>query len=320
MPPYFALWSRVADFAPERLVELLVNREVVRATLMRCTVHLVTADDCLALRPAVAPVIDRQLTGNPGRAAELKKIDDLGALAAAAREYLKEPRGAKELGAHLAAAWPQCKPAELARIAQFVVPVLQTPPRGVWGKSAQPAWTAIEDWLDRPLERPAQVGAALRRYLAAYGPASVADMQKWSGLGGLAEVVAGLDLRTYRDEAGRVLYDLPDATLPAEDAPAPVRFLAEYDSAILSHADRARIIDAAHVPAVVAKNGIVKGTFLVDGFVRGVWSEAGGSVSVTPFVGLSAIETEAVEAEGAALAAFAAPGRATPRVTIQSAQ
>ncbi|GAA2719070.1 winged helix DNA-binding domain-containing protein [Actinocorallia aurantiaca] len=316
IPPYFGLWSRVEGFAPEDLAGPLTERRAVRATLMRCTVHVVTADDCRRLRHVMGPVIDRQLYGNPGRAAELKKIPDLERLAEAARELLAEPRGSKELGELLAERWPQCKPAELARIAQFVVPVVQTPPRGLWGRSSRPAWAAVESWLGSPVDRTAEVGEVVCRYLAAFGPASVADMQKWSGLTGLTEICSRLELRTFRDEQGRLLYDVPDAPLPDEDAPAPVRFLAEYDNAILSHADRSRIIDDLHVAKVISKNGIVKGTVLVDGFVAGVWKLEKAALTVTPFAALSAMHAEEVEAEGHRLAAFAEPAARARSVRI----
>lgn len=308
MPPYFGLWSRLDGFEPAGLARPLLDKSVVRATLMRCTVHVVTADDCLLLRPLMAPVIDKQLFGNPGRAAELKKVDDIGELAEAARELLDEPRGTKELGERLGVRWPHCKPAELARAAQFLVPVLQTPPRGVWGNNGgQPAWAAIESWLGRPLDTGGRLGHVLSRYLAAFGPASVADMQKWSGLSGLAKVCAGLELRTFRDERGKQLLDVPGVPLPGEDAPAPVRLLAEYDNAILSHADRSRIMDEAYVGKVVTKNGIVRGAVLVDGFVQGIWHLDRQSLLITPFRAFTKAEVADVEDEGARLLAFAVP-------------
>ncbi|GAA3122281.1 winged helix DNA-binding domain-containing protein [Planomonospora alba] len=316
-PPYFGLWSRVKGFEPDDLARLVLDRRVVRANLMRCTVHLVTADDCLALRRVTAPVIERGLRANPDRVAELEKIPDLAEFAEAARELLAEPRGIKELGELLAPRWPRCEPAELARIAQYVVPSLQTPPRGLWGRSSRPAWAAIESWLGRPIPAEADPGPLLLRYLAAFGPATVADMQQWSGLNGLAEVCARLELRTFRDERGRTLLDLPDAPLPGPDAPAPVRFLAEYDNAILSHADRSRIIDRSLLGGVVTKNGIVRGTVLVDGFVRATWKiERPGTVAVTPFAKLSGADAAAVEEEGLRLLAFAAPAAQAHDVRI----
>lgn len=316
IPPYFGLWSRMEEFVPDDLAELMAGRKAVRASLMRCTVHLVTADDCLRLRHVMGPVIERQLRASPARAAVLAEHAVREALTEAAKEALAEPCGNKELGERLAKRWPEHDPAELARLGQFLVPALQTPPRGLWGKSGMPAWAEMEGWLGRPVDRAARVGDVLLRYLAAFGPASAADMQKWSGLNGLAEVCAGLDLRTFRDEQGRLLYDLPDLPFPDEDAPVPVRLLAEYDNALLSHADRSRIIDAAHLPRVVTKNGIVKGTVLVDGFVGGTWKLDKGTVALTPFASWSAADTEAVEAEAHRLLAFAAPRAKAPKVVF----
>ncbi len=316
VPPYFGLWSRIEGFVPDDLAELVAGRKAVRASLMRCTVHLVTADDCLRLRHVMGPVLDRQLRGSAERAALLAKFADLEVLAEAAREVLAEPRGSKEIGERLGERWPEHDPAELARLAQYLVPALQTPPRGLWGRSGMPAWAEMESWLGRPVDRTAQVGDVLLRYLAAFGPASVADMQKWSGLSGLAEVCAGLDLRAFRDEKGRVLYDLPDQPFPDEDAPVPVRLLAEYDNAVLSHADRSRIMDAEHVPRVVTKNGIVRGTVLLDGFVGGTWKLDKGTLTLTPFTPWSTTDTEQAEAEAHRLLAFATPKTKTPKVTF----
>ncbi|MBX6383273.1 MAG: AlkZ family DNA glycosylase [Microbispora sp.] len=305
LPPYYGLWSRVAGFRPEDLERLIESRRVVRATLMRCTIHAVTADDCLTLRPLLAPVIDKQLTGNPARAAELRKIDDLPALATAAAELLTEARDGKELGALLAKRWPDCNPTQLSRIAQFVVPVLQVPPRGLWGRTDGPMWQTIESWLGRPLDPAPSIDRVILRYLAAFGPATAADVQRWSGLSALGGVLKRLKLATYKDPMGRQLFDLPDAPRPDPDTEAPVRLLAEYDNVLLSYADRSRIMDDAYRPRVIEKNGIVHGTVLVDGFVQGVWNFDDSNLVITPFRALSAAERAEVEQEAGRLLAFA---------------
>lgn len=326
LPPYYGLWSRIEDFRPEELARLILDRRVVRASLMRGTVHLVTADDCLTLRPLFTALLERLLHAVPARAAELRKIPDLAALRETAARLLREARGARELGALLAERWPQCDPAELARAAQYLVPTVQVPPRGVWGKAAQPAWMTVESWLGRPLAAAPAVEAVVLRYLAAFGPASVADMQKWSGLSGLGEVADRLRprLRTFRDGQGRELFDLPDAPRPDPETPAPIRLVAEFDNLILAHADRSRVIAEADVRRVITKNGIVRGTVLVDGFVRGIWTLARerkekATVVVTPFRPVSGAHAEAVTKEALRLLAFAEPAAQAHDVRFQTA-
>ena len=150
------------------------------------------------------------------------------------------------------------------------------------------------------------------RYVAAFGPATVADAQAWSGLTGLREVVGRLrpQLRTFRDEQGRELFDLPDAPRPDPDTPVPVRLVAEFDNLILSHADRSRIIGDAARQRIFTKNGIFPGTVLAGGYVAGMWrisrSRGTAVLAVELFGPLSARDRDALEAEGARLLSFAA--------------
>ncbi|MPZ28142.1 MAG: winged helix DNA-binding domain-containing protein [Micromonosporaceae bacterium] len=312
-PPYFGLWSRLAGFDPAELGRLLVDRRVVRAPLMRATIHLVAAGDCRPLRRLLQPIFDRALVSNPDRSPALAGIDQPRLAAATGDLLAEQPRTSKALGAQLAQRWPDRDPAALAHGAQQLVALVQVPPRGVWGAAGQPTWTTVDSWLETP-PQPAPALAAeelVRRYLAAFGPAAVADAQHWSGLTGLGEVVERMDLRSYQDEPGRVLFDLPEATLPDPDTPAPVRFVAPFDNLVIGHADRTRVITDNHRRRVFTTNGIVKGTVLVDGFVAGCWrldqrrSEA--TLTVEPFVPLSPVDRAAVESEGAGLLGFAAP-------------
>ncbi|MFF7247317.1 winged helix DNA-binding domain-containing protein [Embleya sp. NPDC008237] len=282
-PPYVGLWTRLADFVPTELADLLTDRRAVRLGLMRGTVHLVTAADCLALRPVVQPIYDADLYRNQLHGLGDSKVD-VAELVAAGRELMSEqPLTAKALGLALAERFPGEDPKVLAHALRSRAPLVQVPPRALWGRSGQSACTTAEHWLDRPLAAETAPDAMLLRYLAAFGPATVADMQTWSGLGRLREVVDRLrpNLAVYRDEAGRELFDLPDAPLPPEDAPTPVRFLPEFDNILLSHADRSRIISEEHRRRVFTVNGIIRATFLVDGLVAGVWrlTRAGKPVS-----------------------------------------
>jgi hypothetical protein len=310
-PPYYGLWSRLDGFRPADLAELLLSRKVVRIGLMRGTIHLVSADDCLSLRPALQTVLERGLRANFGRG--LTDVDR-AELARAGRALVEErPMTFSEIGGALAPRWPQHPPNALAQGVRALVPLVQVPPRAVWGQAGQAAHTSAEAWLGRPLAASASPDEVVLRYLAAFGPATVADAQAWSGLTGLREVVGRLEpwLRTFRDEQGRELFDLPDAPRPDPDTPAPVRLVAEFDNLILSHADRARVISEPDRQRLYSKNGIFPGTVLIDGFVRGTWrvtAARGVAVLAIELFGEADGDRDAVVAEGERLLGFAAPG------------
>ncbi|MFJ4186724.1 winged helix DNA-binding domain-containing protein [Kitasatospora sp. NPDC089509] len=310
-PPYLGLLSRLDGFTPDGLSTLLEQRAAVRIALQRGTIHLVTAEDCRTLRPLLQPVLDQALTTTYGK--RLAGLD-LAALAAEARTLVEaEPRTFQQLGALLAAGRPERDPAALAQAARCLLPLVQVPPRGLWGRTGPAAHTTAEAWLGRPLDpAPAAAPDALvLRYLAAFGPASAADLRKWSGLGGLAPVLKRLtpQLLTFRDERGRLLYDLPEAPRPAPDTPAPVRLVAPFDNLLLSHADRGRVLPEEYKERVMTVNGLVAGTLLVDGLVAGTWQLTGAAeVVVRPFGRLARAEREAAEAEARRVLAFAGGG------------
>lgn len=279
--------------------------------LMRGTVHLVTARDCLALRPVVAPVLERQLGHSTGG----KLIAGIGTaeLAAAGRALVEQrPRSTVELGELMARRWPDRDPTALSMAVRCLVPLVQLPPRGVWGAGGQPTVTTAEGWLGRPLDDDTSPDATVLRYLAAFGPATVADVQAWSGLTRLREVAQRLrpQLRTFHDEQGRELLDLPDAPRPDPDTPAPVRFLPEFDNVLLSHADRSRVISDEHRKRVSTRNGMVPGSVLVDGYFRGTWKitrkRQAATLAIDAYTRPSKKDTAAVTEEGARLLAFAA--------------
>jgi hypothetical protein len=311
-PPYYGLWSRLDGFRPEDLSSLILERRVVRIGLMRGTIHLVSADDCLRLRPAVQSVLERGLRANFGR--QLTDVDR-AALARAGRALVEDrPMTFSELGGALAPRWPQYPPNALAQGVRALVPLVQVPPRAVWGQAGQAAHTSAEAWLGRPLAASASPDQVVLRYLAAFGPATVADAQAWSGLTRLREVTERLRkrLRTFRDEQGRELFDLPDAPRPDRDTPAPVRLVAEFDNLILSHADRTRVISEPDRQRLYTKNGIFPGTVLIDGFVRGMWritiARRAAVLTVEMFGPVGGRDRDAVAAEGERLLEFAAPG------------
>ncbi|MFI5682207.1 winged helix DNA-binding domain-containing protein [Streptomyces cellulosae] len=295
-PPYYALAARLDGFAPAELSGLMADREVVRIVSMRSTIHTHTAADCLTLRPLVQPARDRELTQfRKG----LQGVD-LDRLAALARDLVEaEPRTMKQLREALLAQWPDADPQALAVAARCKLPLVQVTPRGLWGRSGQVALTTAEHWLSRPAEPAPTPDATVLRYLAAFGPASVKDMQTWAGLTRLREVFERLrpGLLTFRDEHGVELFDLPDAPRPDPDTPAPPRFLPEFDNLLLSHADRARVVPPEHRGRTWQGNQAHR-TVLVDGFVAGVWKLEGDALVVEPFGPLTAEQRHEVSEEG----------------------
>ena len=309
-PPYFGLWTRLHGFHHVHLSDLIARRRVVRLALMRSTIHLVTARDALRLRPVVQPVIVRGAHGSYGR--RLAGLD-LDALAAAARALVEEhPRTYSDIGATLATRWPERDPAALASAARALVPLVQVPPRGLWGVPGQAAHTTLEAWLGRRPAGRVAPSRLVRRYLAAFGPASVRDAQAWSGLTRLRDVFERLRsaLRVFRAESGEELFDLPDAPRPAADADAAPRFLPEFDNVLLAYVDRSRMIDTRWREAVF-NGGMIRSTVAIDGFVHGTWAlrRRGRTMtlSIDLFAPLRAEARAAMMQEGDRLLAFAVP-------------
>jgi hypothetical protein len=306
--PYTALWSRLDGFRPESLAELLEQRQVVRIAVMRSTVHLVSADDCLLLRPLMQPVLDAELA----RYRDLRGVD-VDAVLAFARKLVEErPRSGTELRAALAERFPRHDASDLAYACRNFLAFVQVPPRGVWGKTSQVRSTTAEAWLGRPLVSRPSIDDVVLRYFGAFGPATVADASAWSRLTGLPEVVERLRprLRTFRDERGRELFDLPDAPRPAEGTPAPARYLPEYDNALLSHADRSRFVSDEVRARLSRVSGPIHGAVLSDGFLCGLWrldrEPETAVLTVSQAERLTRRATAALEAEGRRLVRFLA--------------
>ncbi|BBH66347.1 hypothetical protein ACTI_30320 [Actinoplanes sp. OR16] len=300
--PYLSLWSRLPGFRHDDLTGLLGDRIVVRSALLRGTQHLCTAEDFRWLRPTLQPSLDR-FAGRGGRLDGL----DQDALVEAAREILADgPVGRPEITRRLAAKFPGVDADWLKLVVHLRLALLHPPPAGTWRHRGRVACVLAEDWIGQPLAPGPSPETLVLRYLAAFGPASVKDIQVWSGLTRLRGLVAGL--RVFKNEKGVDLYDLPDAPLADEGVPAPVVFLTEFDNALLGHADRDRIIHPVDRPLITPGWSIVRPTVLVDGFAEATWSISGSAVTVAPFRPLSAKDRAAVEAEGERLLAFAAPG------------
>lgn len=310
--PYVALWSRLERFRHHDLARLITDRRSVRTTLMRGTIHLVTARDCRAMWPVMRPFLERRFRGNPwGR--NLAGFD-LDQVLEAGRQLVEaRPMTNSQLASLLHERWPDRDKTSLAAAVRYLLPMVQVPPRGIWGARGPAAHTTAESWLGRSLGTNTAPDRMIRRYLAAFGPATVADMRTWSGLAGLREVAERLRprLRTFRDEHGRELFDVPDAPLPDPDTAAPPRFLPTFDNIALSHDDRSRIIsedDRRRLTAESYQGNF--GTVLTGGFVRGTWKVERRDQAATLLITLlkrpSKEDADAVMNEAARLLPFVA--------------
>jgi hypothetical protein len=270
-PPFIGLWARIQGFDPKDLIQALHRREVIRATMMRGTIHLVSAGDYVALRGLVAqpPAVTLRILGD--RAAGLDPDEVLPV----ARELLERaPRDFNQLRALLQEAFPKLNDRALGFVVRHHLPLVMVPTDDRWGFPASAAFTLAEGWLGAPPSDSGGAEALAPRYLAAFGPASAADLQTWAGVKGMKPVLDGLRprLREFEDERGRVLFDLADGPRPDGDLPAPPRFLPDFDSLVLAHDDRTRVLADEHRGLVATKNLRIRATFLHDGFARGTWT------------------------------------------------
>ena len=311
--PYVGLWSRLQGFTHEELSDLVRTRRAVRISLMRNTIHLVTTRDARRLKPVFQPLHERgYLRGSPwGKA---MRDADLGALMRAGHEIMGErPRTIAELRKELATRFPDQDSEALAYGVRYMVPLVFTTPRGIWGARGQVTLTTVDAWLG-PTGPAIEPDELVLRYLAAFGPASAADFRAWSGLA-MRPAFEGLRprLKTFQDKHGKELFDLPRAPRPDEATTVPVRFLPDYDNILLAHADRTRIMAPGQHVGLFSSNGIMKGSVLVDGFVRAGWLPIKGKnstvLAIAAFVKpISKAEKPAIEAEGMRLLDFLAPG------------
>jgi DNA glycosylase AlkZ-like len=314
LDPYTGLWSRLERFRPEELAQLLLDRKVARIVVMRATIHLVSADDCLLLRPLMQPVLDREIARHPQFGPALLEVDLAPVLAFARTLLAERPCTGSELRAAMEERFPRHDGAALAYACRCLLALVQVPPRGVWGRRAQVSSTTAESWLGRPLIADPSIDDVVLRYLAAFGPATVADVATWSRLTGLREVIDRLRprLRTFRDERGRELVDLPDAPRPDPDTPAPPRFLPEFDNVLLSHADRSRFVSQEQRARLSGVAGPLRGSVLHDGFLCGTWridrdpSSGAATLAVSHLEALRKRATARLAAEGRRLLRFVA--------------
>ncbi|UQA55993.1 winged helix DNA-binding domain-containing protein [Polyangium aurulentum] len=307
-PPFIGLWSRLEGFAREHLTVLLERREVVRVTMMRGTLHLMTARDYVRMRAPMQPMLSEAMRSI--LRARTDAFDMEGIVAEGRRYFEEEPRTFDELRDHLLALHPGGDERGMGYAVRMHLPLVQVPTNTEWGYPGTADFAVAEAWLGQPIAKDDRPHALVLRYLAAFGPATAADAQAWSGLKGLKGVFEELrpKLRTLQDERGRELFDLPEAPRPPEDTPAPVRFVPEFDNLLLAHADRTRIIADEHRPLIATANLRILPTFLVDGFVAGMWKierkRSTAKLLVEPFGALSKRAREEVEREGEALVRF----------------
>lgn len=273
LSPYLSLHARLTDLDPYDVTRALERRTLVRLLTLRGTIHLLTPDDALALRPWTRPVLDKVLRNHSP--ADRAEVED------AVRAALADgPTTQRELSAALAARLPGLPTSDVGALARLTVPLVQLPPRGGWKASGGVVYDHLERWLGSPATEP-DVEEVVRRYLRAFGPASAADVTAWSGVTRLGPVLSGMpDLVRHEDEAGRVLYDVPDGELADEDTPAPPRLLGTYDNVWLAHAARDRVTDPAKRRAWMGSNGGVAMTLFVDGMLEGLWRPDDGRVEV----------------------------------------
>ena len=314
LAPYVGLWSRLVDFQHGELADLTANRQAVRGTLMRVTLHLATAQDFHRLRSVMQPMVERGFAGSPF-ARQLAGMDLAPVLARGGELLAEHPRSRAELGRLLAASWPERDPISLAYAVTYLLPVVQVPPRGIWGKGGQARWTTAEAWLGQDAIDEPPIAETLMRYLAAFGPASVADFRAWSYLRVPPDVLEHLrpNLRSFRDERGRELLDVPDGVLPDPETPAPARFVPDFDNILVAYDDRSRIIPPEHSRWVLTHLGA--SMLLLDGVIRGMWkivhTPEAARLIVSLFDPVSSGDRAAVEEEGAALLRFAAADAAS---------
>jgi hypothetical protein len=303
-PPYIALWSRLEGFEREELTELARSRRVVRASLMRHTVHLLTAGDYVRLHGAILPALVRSLRS--ARGARLDGLDT-DAVVAAAREFVgEEPRRFVEIQRHLAELWPDRDPTVLSYTARTLLPMMRVTDGDGWAYSGNSPFALADPEPDAE----DRVQELVRRYVAAFGPATPADATIWSGRSGLKPVFEDMrdELVTFRDENDRELFDLPDAPRPPAETPAPPRLLPVYDNLLLSHQDRTRVISEEYRPRIQIRLSQLLSAFLVDGEVAGVWvrDKKTGKIDLRPFRRISKGDRAALEAEARGLEEFLA--------------
>lgn len=268
--PYFAASARLDAFDPQELSQALHSATLVRLSTMRSTIHLLSAEDGLSLRFWTQPVQDRERKAS----STIRPAFDVDPCAF--REVLSSvlahgPLRHQDLGAALSLHYPSVPATALVHLARVLAPLAQLPPRGCWREGGGVIYQYVDRWVGRPLLAP-DPPSLVRRYLRAFGPASVADLSQWSGMTRLGELVKSMpDLVQHSSDSGKVLFDVADGVLIDPDVPAPVRLLGQYDNVWLSHADRDHIAPDELRRRWMGVNGGVACAIFADGCLAGLW-------------------------------------------------
>ena len=308
--PYVGLWSRLADFHRDDLAALIENREVVKATLLRGTLHYFTRADYLLMHGTFRPIEERAWQLN----IKGKSVPDVDQLVAQIRRFMEEqPRSHAEIVSEFKPLYPDVDPNLIRWATRTYLPQVQVPADKKWSYSGSPKWALAEQWLGEPILVGENRRELVRRYLRAFGPASADDMKTWSNLPGLKNVFNEMrdELVIVRHESGTELYDLPDMPLPDGDMPIPVRFIGDLDNVMFSHDDRTWIIADQHRRRWHGPNAIGRPIFLVDGMVRGEWKvesgKQGASLVITAWEPIAKADRLALTDEAEKLIRFMEP-------------
>jgi hypothetical protein len=279
LPPYLSLHARLTDFDPDDVTRGLEQRSLVRLLTMRGTIHLLTAGDALSLRLWTQQAQEREVRSSQSTKPALGV--DRDAFQAAVSDLLAAgPLAQRDLSAALGERFPGVPPPALGQLARVALPLAQLPPRGTWKGVGGVVYQYVDRWLGVPMRAP-DVAEIVRRYLRAFGPASAADVTAWSGVTRMGPVLAAMDdLVRHEDEAGRILYDVPEGEIADADTPAPPRLLGTYDNLWLSHSARDRVTEPANRGRWMGANGGVAMTVFVDGWLEGLWRHDRGRVAV----------------------------------------
>jgi hypothetical protein len=306
-PPFVGLWSRLQGFRREDLVAALQEYQVVRGPLMRSTLHLLSAADFVAFRPALAPALNVAVRALGSSA---KGLDDVDFLSVATELLEREPRQYNELRELLAERFPDVNHRALGYGVRTRLPLVMVPTDDPWAFPRVARFELAEARLGQAIPTESPPEAMIRSYLAAFGPASAADFVEWSGLKRMKPAFEELrpTLEVFEDENGRELFDLSGAPRPDPETPAPPRFLPEFDSLVLAHADRSRVLADEHRAGLVTKNLRVKATFLWEGFVAGTWAverkRGSALMRISPFDSLPRAARDELVAEAERLLRF----------------
>jgi Winged helix DNA-binding domain len=314
-PPFVGLWTRLEGFKREDLLTAIERREVVRGTLMRGTIHLVSTKDYVTFRQTLQPALSAALSILKDRI----RTEDIPAVVKQGTAFFTQGAGTfAALRDQLKRGASAVDERALAYIIRLHLPLVQTPSAGAaWGYAAAAEFAIAEKWIGQPVEANEYPEALATRYLAAFGPATPNDFKTWSGLPAAREIFAALapKLVVLRDDRKRELFDLPKAPRPDKSTEAPVRFLPEFDNLLLAYSDKSRFVEPPYQSRLTTKNLLLPATFMVDGIVAGTWAvttaRQAATLTLTPFGTVGKAARKALDEEGNRLVRFVEPDAGT---------